>query len=160
MYSHVHCKDPASPSASAEAVCEGLAQGPAVEVGGAAGRDREALANLCGLTGSLSSALLPILQPTPTPVLVPFQHLLLCLLHPGLAFGLEQWQQSPPEGRDRISLPDSPSAPPGAGIDGVEELKRHPFFITIDWNVSAIVGQEGRSQVETCLRTPALSSCG
>lgn len=24
----------------------------------------------------------------------------------------------------------------GAGIDGVEEIKRHPFFVTIDWNVS------------------------
>lgn len=24
----------------------------------------------------------------------------------------------------------------GAGFDGVEEIKRHPFFITIDWNVS------------------------
>lgn len=22
----------------------------------------------------------------------------------------------------------------GAGIDGVEEIKRHPFFVTIDWN--------------------------
>jgi len=25
---------------------------------------------------------------------------------------------------------------PGAGFDGVEEIKRHPFFVTIDWNVS------------------------
>lgn len=24
----------------------------------------------------------------------------------------------------------------GAGFDGVEEIKRHPFFVTIDWNVS------------------------
>lgn len=24
----------------------------------------------------------------------------------------------------------------GAGVDGVEEIKRHPFFVTIDWNVS------------------------
>lgn len=24
----------------------------------------------------------------------------------------------------------------GAGLDGVEEIKRHPFFATIDWNVS------------------------
>lgn len=24
----------------------------------------------------------------------------------------------------------------GAGSDGVEEIKRHPFFATIDWNVS------------------------
>lgn len=23
----------------------------------------------------------------------------------------------------------------GAGLDGVEEIKRHPFFGTIDWNV-------------------------
>lgn len=26
----------------------------------------------------------------------------------------------------------------GAGIDGVEEIKRHPFFVTIDWNVSCM----------------------
>lgn len=26
----------------------------------------------------------------------------------------------------------------GAGIDGVEEIKRHPFFVTIDWNVSCL----------------------
>ncbi|XP_019483725.1 PREDICTED: ribosomal protein S6 kinase alpha-2 [Hipposideros armiger] len=25
----------------------------------------------------------------------------------------------------------------GAGIDGVEEIKRHPFFVTIDWNVNS-----------------------
>lgn len=24
----------------------------------------------------------------------------------------------------------------GAGSDGVEEIKRHPFFSTVDWNVS------------------------
>lgn len=24
----------------------------------------------------------------------------------------------------------------GAGSDGVEEIKRHPFFVSIDWNVS------------------------
>ncbi len=27
---------------------------------------------------------------------------------------------------------------PGAGPDGVEEIKRHAFFSTIDWNVSVI----------------------
>lgn len=27
----------------------------------------------------------------------------------------------------------------GAGFDGVEEIKRHPFFVTIDWNVSGAV---------------------
>lgn len=26
-------------------------------------------------------------------------------------------------------------APAGAGPDGVEEIKRHPFYATIDWNV-------------------------
>lgn len=25
----------------------------------------------------------------------------------------------------------------GAGSDGVEEIKRHPFFSTVDWNVSS-----------------------
>lgn len=28
----------------------------------------------------------------------------------------------------------------GAGLDGVEEIKRHPFFVTIDWNVSCRPG--------------------
>lgn len=28
--------------------------------------------------------------------------------------------------------------PPGAGLDGVEEIKRHQFFSTIDWNVSVL----------------------
>lgn len=31
----------------------------------------------------------------------------------------------------------SASSRAGAGLDGVEEIKRHPFFVTIDWNVSA-----------------------
>lgn len=30
-----------------------------------------------------------------------------------------------------------PSVSLGAGPDGVEEIKRHAFFSTIDWNVSA-----------------------
>ena len=32
-----------------------------------------------------------------------------------------------------VSLPMT-----GAGLDGVEEIKRHPFFATIDWNVSCM----------------------
>uniref|UniRef100_A0A2K6B915 Ribosomal protein S6 kinase n=1 Tax=Macaca nemestrina TaxID=9545 RepID=A0A2K6B915_MACNE len=34
----------------------------------------------------------------------------------------------------------------GAGIDGVEEIKRHPFFVTIDWNtLRAAVGRKEKS---------------
>lgn len=28
----------------------------------------------------------------------------------------------------------------GAGPDGVEEIKRHQFFASIDWNVSGVYG--------------------
>lgn len=35
-------------------------------------------------------------------------------------------------GCDRLSL----GALPGSGPDGAEEIKRHVFYSTIDWNVS------------------------
>lgn len=39
----------------------------------------------------------------------------------------------------------------GAGPDGVEEIKRHPFFSTIDWNVSRATSPPCFSHVHTWL---------
>lgn len=36
----------------------------------------------------------------------------------------------------------------GAGVDGVEEIKRHPFFVTIDWNVSRLWSSPPHTQGE------------
>ncbi|MEE6519737.1 hypothetical protein FKM82_017473 [Ascaphus truei] len=36
----------------------------------------------------------------------------------------------------RMLFKRNPTNRLGAGPDGVEEIKRHPFFSTIDWNVS------------------------
>lgn len=40
-----------------------------------------------------------------------------------------------PQGR-RLPLTRGLVPATGAGSDGVEEIKRHPFFATVDWNVS------------------------
>lgn len=44
----------------------------------------------------------------------------------------------------------------GAGVDGVEEIKRHPFFVTIDWNVSPMwrspLYTQGKERVEGVLQ--------
>ena len=42
-------------------------------------------------------------------------------------------------GSSALTLP-LPCPMTGAGSDGVEEIKRHPFFVTIDWNVSGCCG--------------------
>lgn len=53
----------------------------------------------------------------------------------------------------------------GAGIDGVEEIKRHPFFVTIDWNVSSLPRSplytpHGEERAEGMLQLPGAHGVG
>ncbi|XP_048661792.1 ribosomal protein S6 kinase alpha-2 isoform X9 [Marmota marmota marmota] len=48
--------------------------------------------------------------------------------------GMPQFLSSEAQSLLRALFKRNPCNRLGAGIDGVEEIKRHPFFVTIDWN--------------------------
>nr|XP_048277084.1 ribosomal protein S6 kinase alpha-2 isoform X2 [Myodes glareolus] len=48
--------------------------------------------------------------------------------------GMPQFLSVEAQGLLRALFKRNPCNRLGAGIDGVEEIKRHPFFVTIDWN--------------------------
>ncbi|XP_009556022.2 ribosomal protein S6 kinase alpha-2 isoform X2 [Cuculus canorus] len=48
--------------------------------------------------------------------------------------GMPQFLSTEAQSLLRALFKRNPSNRLGAGFDGVEEIKRHPFFITIDWN--------------------------
>ncbi|XP_053448883.1 ribosomal protein S6 kinase alpha-2 isoform X1 [Nycticebus coucang] len=48
--------------------------------------------------------------------------------------GMPQFLSAEAQGLLRALFKRNPCNRLGAGIDGVEEIKRHPFFVTIDWN--------------------------
>ncbi|XP_004600822.1 ribosomal protein S6 kinase alpha-2 isoform X3 [Sorex araneus] len=48
--------------------------------------------------------------------------------------GMPQFLSVEAQGLLRALFKRNPCNRLGAGLDGVEELKRHPFFVTIDWN--------------------------
>ncbi|XP_045400677.1 ribosomal protein S6 kinase alpha-2 isoform X1 [Lemur catta] len=48
--------------------------------------------------------------------------------------GMPQFLSVEAQGLLRALFKRNPCNRLGAGIDGVEEIKRHPFFVTVDWN--------------------------
>uniref|UniRef100_A0A2K6FUH2 Ribosomal protein S6 kinase n=1 Tax=Propithecus coquereli TaxID=379532 RepID=A0A2K6FUH2_PROCO len=48
--------------------------------------------------------------------------------------GMPQFLSMEAQGLLRALFKRNPCNRLGAGIDGVEEIKRHPFFVTVDWN--------------------------
>ncbi|XP_054255239.1 ribosomal protein S6 kinase alpha-2 isoform X1 [Indicator indicator] len=48
--------------------------------------------------------------------------------------GMPQFLSAEAQSLLRALFKRNPSNRLGAGLDGVEEIKRHPFFVTIDWN--------------------------
>ncbi|XP_069929387.1 ribosomal protein S6 kinase alpha-2 isoform X3 [Oryctolagus cuniculus] len=48
--------------------------------------------------------------------------------------GMPQFLSVEAQGLLRALFKRNPCNRLGAGVDGVEEIKRHPFFVTIDWN--------------------------
>ncbi|KAI4890034.1 hypothetical protein NFI96_005355 [Prochilodus magdalenae] len=61
----------------------------------------------------------------------------LCLFHVCRAkLGMPQFLSAEAQSLLRNLFKRNPGNRLGAGPDGVEEIKRHPFFSTIDWNVS------------------------
>ncbi|XP_037376604.1 ribosomal protein S6 kinase alpha-2 isoform X2 [Talpa occidentalis] len=48
--------------------------------------------------------------------------------------GMPQFLSAEAQSLLRALFKRNPSNRLGAGVDGVEEIKRHPFFVTVDWN--------------------------